>query len=173
MRYVTVVGVASLLVLARPAGALVLCKKKSGAVVARDACKKKETTLTAAALGITPQPGAKGDKGDKGDQGDPGPDVRAYAYVDQNTVAFVAAKTKGFVSVTRPNTGRYCLTPAAGIDTDAVPVVVTVDHGRSVGSSDFAYQEVDRFGCGPGTFEIVTTSGGSFDSEISFVVLVP
>lgn len=47
-----------------------LCKKKkSGVVVVRDVCKKKESPLDVAQLGLV---GPKGDKGDKGDPGAPG-----------------------------------------------------------------------------------------------------
>jgi hypothetical protein len=42
----------------------VLCQKRSGAVVVRDACKKKETALDLAQFGAV---------GPKGDKGDPGP----------------------------------------------------------------------------------------------------
>src|SRR5438034_1343208 len=48
------------------AGATVLCAKKSGVVVVRAACKKKETALNLA------QFGAVGPKGDSGMQGPPG-----------------------------------------------------------------------------------------------------
>jgi hypothetical protein len=51
------------------ASAAVLCQKRSGVVVVRDACKRKEAVLDAAALGLT---GPKGDPGPKGDRGEPG-----------------------------------------------------------------------------------------------------
>ena len=55
------------------AGAAVLCVRKSGVVMLRTACKKKEHPLD---LGAFLTAGAKGDpepKGDPGAQGDPGP----------------------------------------------------------------------------------------------------
>src|SRR5262245_23156258 len=172
MRGRTTLAVAgALLATAVSADALVLCQKRSGVVVARDACKRKESPIDVATLGLVGPTGPAGPTGAAGMDGFGG--ARAYAWVDYSTVAFVAAKTKNFTSVTRPTNGHYCRTPVAGIDTDAVPVVVTIDHGRSTGASDFAYQEVDRFNCSAGTFEIVTTSGGSFDNNISFVVAVP
>lgn len=54
-----------------------LCVKKSGAVVMRDACRKRETPVTPSQLGglegpsgEAGTPGAPGEKGDKGDPGD-------------------------------------------------------------------------------------------------------
>src|SRR5438128_8998064 len=52
---------------ALPARALVVCKKKSGAVFLRDACKKKETAVAPASFGAT------GPQGPAGPQGPPGP----------------------------------------------------------------------------------------------------
>jgi len=57
--------------------AAVLCEKKSGVVVVRDACKKKETALD------LPSFGALGPKGDPGTPGTPGAAV-AYAHVLAN-----------------------------------------------------------------------------------------
>src|SRR5881397_3993583 len=54
------------------APAAVLCKKKSGVVAVRDACKRKETRLDPDALGLRGSQGPKGDKGDLGLQGPPG-----------------------------------------------------------------------------------------------------
>ena len=51
-----------------------LCTKKSGTVVFREACGKKETALGLDALGLGTGGGAgpKGDKGDRGPKGEPG-----------------------------------------------------------------------------------------------------
>jgi hypothetical protein len=51
------------------AQASVLCTKRSGAVVIRDTCKRREMRLDPDALGLR---GSKGDKGDVGNQGPPG-----------------------------------------------------------------------------------------------------
>src|SRR2546428_530998 len=50
-----------------PARGAILCKRKSGVVVVRETCKKKEALLDPAALGL------RGPKGDPGVQGPPGP----------------------------------------------------------------------------------------------------
>jgi hypothetical protein len=66
--------VALSLALAVPgARAEVLCRKKSGVLILRDACKAKETAVEPTQFGAVGPAGVKGDKGDKGDQGDPGP----------------------------------------------------------------------------------------------------
>jgi hypothetical protein len=52
---------------------LTLCKKRSGAVLAREACKKKETPLTLDQLGASIAGGLKGDPGAPGAQGPQGP----------------------------------------------------------------------------------------------------
>lgn len=54
------------LALAAPAGAAVLCQKRSGVVVVRETCKRKERPLELAQLG------ALGPKGDPGPAGPPG-----------------------------------------------------------------------------------------------------
>jgi hypothetical protein len=69
-------------VLATPAVAALLCEKKSGAIFVRpSACKKKETTVNPAALGLQGPPGAKGDVGAPGTPGAPG-SALAYAHVN-------------------------------------------------------------------------------------------
>jgi hypothetical protein len=69
-RTLCAVGIAALcLTWAVPTRALVLCSKKSGVVVLRTACKKKEKPLDIAQFGVV---GPKGDKGDPGSKGDPG-----------------------------------------------------------------------------------------------------
>jgi len=57
--------------------AAVFCEKKSGAVVVRDACKKKETALDLANFGAL---GPKGDPGTPGTPGSPGAPGAAVAY---------------------------------------------------------------------------------------------
>src|SRR5262249_12731058 len=54
---------------AAPGGGAILCKTKYGVVVVRDMCKKKETPLDPAALGLR---GPQGDTGPQGPQGLPG-----------------------------------------------------------------------------------------------------
>jgi hypothetical protein len=62
----TIAMVMGLVLAASGAQATVLCQSKAGALFARTACKKKETVVDPAALGLR---GAKGDKGDPGTSG--------------------------------------------------------------------------------------------------------
>lgn len=63
----SILAAGALVLLVTPAGAA-LCVKRTGAVVAREACKSRETVLSADVFAGSPGPaGAKGDKGDKGD----------------------------------------------------------------------------------------------------------
>ena len=92
MRLHTVGALAVMALAVDPAAAAILCQKKSGVVVVRDAsCRKKESPLDPAAAGLTgprgpqgPQgtqgphgvdgaPGAQGPQGPQGVQGPPGP----------------------------------------------------------------------------------------------------
>jgi hypothetical protein len=78
---------------AAPAPGAVLCqKKRSGAVVVREACRKRESPLDPSQLGLVGAKGDKGDQGepgqqgDKGDQGDAGPSgppgISEYEYIE-------------------------------------------------------------------------------------------
>ncbi len=67
-----VIAVVLAVLVATPALADVLCKKKNGAVVARVACKGKEVQLDLAQFGAIGPKGDPGPKGDVGAQGTPG-----------------------------------------------------------------------------------------------------
>jgi hypothetical protein len=71
-----VAGMAAVGATALPARALVVCKKKSGAIFLRDACKKKETVVDPASFGAT---GPQGPPGQQGPQGPPGSAGQATA----------------------------------------------------------------------------------------------
>ncbi len=62
-RTLCAVGLALCLTWAAPAGAVVLCTKKSGVVVVRATCRKRETPLNLTQFGAV---GPKGDKGAPG-----------------------------------------------------------------------------------------------------------
>ncbi len=72
MRRVTTALVITTGLTTTPANADVLCKTKKGTVKVRVACKRGETPLNIAALGLQGSRGPKGDKGDPGQQGTPG-----------------------------------------------------------------------------------------------------
>jgi hypothetical protein len=86
----------------------VVCKKKSGALAIRTACKKKETQVDLADFGAL---GPKGDKGDPGDPGDPGAPGTALAYAKVNadgTVDPTQSKNITDANVTLRATSAYC-----------------------------------------------------------------
>jgi hypothetical protein len=57
---------------APPAAEAVLCQKRSGVLVVREACKRKERVADPVALGLQGPPGAQGAPGAQGVQGAPG-----------------------------------------------------------------------------------------------------
>jgi hypothetical protein len=102
----------------------------------------------------------------------------AYASVQRSpAVALELARTKNFTAVTRPSTGVYCLTPAAGVSLATVPVMVTVEWGNSLGFDLLAYPLGAIFNCTAGQLEVRTyqlPSGvATLSNNVSFYVLVP
>ena len=73
MRYKLLLGVVGLLVgLSAHASAEMLCRGQNGAVLVRGECRKAETRLNAAALGLVGPPGPKGERGERGPGGPQG-----------------------------------------------------------------------------------------------------
>src|SRR5215471_6880928 len=58
-----------LLVLGSHANAEMFCREQNGAVFVREECRKAETRLNAATLGLVGSPGPKGEKGEQGPRG--------------------------------------------------------------------------------------------------------
>src|SRR5438034_4513958 len=73
MRKLALVLVLAVAFVATHATAAVLCKKKSGVIAVRSACKRKETQLDPDALGLRGSQGPKGDTGQQGTSGPQGP----------------------------------------------------------------------------------------------------
>ena len=67
-----------------PVSADVLCTKKSGVVVRRAACKRKETALNLSQFGALGPMGAKGNPGDPGAQGPSGEVVYRFSGIVKN-----------------------------------------------------------------------------------------
>jgi hypothetical protein len=108
------------------------------------------------------------------------PAGRAFASVNR-TPAFEAARTRNFTAVTRPATGIYCLTPAAGLTLANVPVMVTIEWGVSFGFDLLAYPMTSQIPFAPCTgtdIQIRTydfAAGGApvLSNDIAFYVWVP
>ena len=105
--------------------------------------------------------------------------VRAYADVTVDA-AFDTARTHGFLSVTRPKNGVYCLTltdPA--IDPAATAPVVGVDWDNSSGANLAAYLSKSAHECPTGTdlgvrtFSFVAGANNKPSNTVSFTILVP
>lgn len=114
------------------ANAVTSAKVKDGSLLAADF---KAGQLAAAGAGSAGQPGPAGPTGATGAPGPAGPagpagSVRAYGRVLANGT-LSADDSSGIASVTHPATGVYCVTPAAGIQPDTSPPVVTLDYFQS------------------------------------------
>jgi len=79
---------------------------------------------TPGAKGDPGTPGAKGDPGTPGAKGDPGPAGTARAYGSINPAGGVS-RSKGIVSVSHPDTGKYCITLDASIDPGTTIAIAT------------------------------------------------
>jgi hypothetical protein len=110
----------------------------------------------------------------------------SYAFVNwptKESPVLDATRTKGFVSLTHPGTGVYCLTPDPGIDPATTVALVSPDWGNSAGPNNlFAYVDVAGKNCPAQSFEIRTyqyATGTDAKTDVkpsdnvSFTVLVP
>lgn len=151
----------------------------------------KNGTITAADLApgtaVSGSRGSDGAAGIKGFDGTDGADgatgaagaagtARAYAsVVTGDPVTFTPGKHRGFVGITHPNSGAYCLQLEPGIDASSVAPVATVDYWAS--PNEVAFVEVHSGGneCGDDEIEIITrgSDGTSFADNVGFHVIVP
>jgi hypothetical protein len=155
--------------------AVTTAKVKNGSLLAADF---KASQVPAGPQGPKGDPGPQGPKGDPGPQGEQGISgtVRAYAHVENDGPALIAARTKNFASVSHvggTNSGRYCLTPGAGIDPNTHPAVVSPDHYHSSGGDLAAYVSHPSFYCAAGQFEVFTQQAGANSDDVAFTVIVP
>jgi hypothetical protein len=139
----------------------VLCRKRSGAIFVRDACRKREQVFNTATLGVT---GPSGVAGAKGDPGVPG-EARAYGCSNVSldgslAVACTERPAKNVLQVLPADNYATCFVLDPSIDASSAIVLVSWnDHtattaGPNVVLSVFAAKEV--FGCPPNSVKIVT-----------------
>lgn len=109
---------------------------KNGTIVGRDIKRRTRRALLRRRRGRPGPAGAAGPRGPAGERGPQGPagSVRAYAKVDGGG-EFVGAHP-GFTDVRRAGTGRYCLTPVAGVD----PAIAVASYAQP-GSTRGVYAE--------------------------------
>ena len=183
-----------------PANADVLCKSRQSVVKVRPKCKPGETQLDMGALGLQGTPGVKGDPGVQGTMGPPGVTgpqgpqgaagpqglpgtpgaagtARAYAQVNSFNYTFGMVLAKNITGVTHPETGVYCVTPAAGIDPTLTPCVVSPEWADSAGYDLFAEWDSSGGPCPAGDYAVRTYQlpGGTptASDTVAFVLIVP
>jgi hypothetical protein len=149
--------------------AVTSAKVKDGSLLKKDFGANQ---LPAGPQGPKGDPGAAGTPGAAGAPGTPGT-ARAYAWVDTTTPSFDNAHTKGFTAVARNATGRYCLTPAAGIDPATTAAVVAPDWGGSSAATARALIRSSAVDCPAGQFEVRTFDGNTAANTVSFTIIVP
>jgi len=169
-----ILAVVGLALAAEPALGDVICKKKSGAMVIRGACKRRELQVRLADFG------ALGPPGDPGDAGAPGVAGTARAYAQVNSFGFILfgmVLAKNITGVTHPETGVYCVTPAAGIDPTLTPCVVSPEWADSAGYDLFAEWDSSGGPCPAGDYAVRTYQlpGGTptASDTVAFVLIVP
>jgi hypothetical protein len=153
--------------------AATVCKKKSGVMIIRDACKAKETAVNLADFGAM---GPMGPAGAPGAPGAPGTDgaagsARAWAVVDNSGPTISSSKL--ITAVASPIAGTYCLTPDPSIDATTAATMVTVEWYHSSGFDLLAQVVLPVSDCPVGTFEVKTyDTAGTVSTNIAFVFMV-
>ena len=172
-----ILAVVGLGLAAQPALGDVICKKRRGAMFIRAACRRRELQIRLADFGALGPPGDPGAAGAGGAAGT----ARAYAQVNSFQFSFGMVLAKNFTAASHPETGVYCLTPAAGIDPTLMPCVVSPEWADSHGFDMLT--EWDSTGgsgrgpCNTGDYTVRTYQlpGGTPtpSDEVAFVVIVP
>ena len=122
--------------------------------------------------------GAAGARGSDGAAGKDGLDGTARAYasvVTGDPPVLNPGKVKGFLGVTHPSGGAYCLKLAPGIDRDSVAPVATVDFWTSPAATSFVEVHSAGTDCQADEIEIITrgSDGQTFANDVGFHVIVP
>lgn len=154
------------------ADAAVLCKRRSGAVVVRDACKKKETALDLAEFGAVGPQGLPGPTGPTGPAGT----ARAYATVDGDGTISRKGGTLD-LSVERTGTGNYCVVVPAEVMAVNGTAVATLE--QPGGTDIVSIGSRHGSSCNPLNTEttsvfpvyVRTTAGAAVDR--AFLIVIP
>jgi hypothetical protein len=153
-----------------------VCKKKSGVMIIRDACKAKETAVNLADFGaVGPMgpagaDGADGAPGTPGQTGQTGSGVRAWAVVDNGGTIL---SQQLIASISHPQTGVYCITPDASIDASTAVTMISVEWYHSSGFDLLAQVCLPVDVCPAGTLEVKTYDTVSNASDnVAFVFAI-
>jgi hypothetical protein len=103
----------------------------------------------------------------------------AFALVDPNggTPRLIADHTSGFVAVSSPTAGDYCLTPAPGIDVVHTAAIASEEafYSLAAGFPTVRY-DPGHVNCTAGQLEVKTfvdNPATALSNQIAFTVLVP
>jgi len=178
---VTVVVLALVVVAGTGVDAAVICQKKSGTMVIRESCRKKEVQVDLSAFGaVGPQgaPGERGPEGPSGERGEPGEAGTARAYAcsfsaDGTTVSFCSGRaaknvTSVVANTTYPDSTCFVLDPS--IDAASAVVVASLNttsaySGGKINALISADGFANYLGCPPNSVLVVTarhTNDGAF-----------
>jgi len=103
----------------------------------------------------------------------------AFALVDPNgsSPRLVAEHTSGFVDVSSPFAGDYCLTPAPGVDVTATAAVASEEapHSDVPGIPAVRYPTSGAMNCRADQLEVKTIADNpvQMSNKIAFAVIVP
>lgn len=130
-------------------------------------------TATAGPVGAAGVQGAAGASGAAGVDGS----ARAFASVTPGAPPILnPGKVKGFVSVSQPSAGSYCLKLAPGIDRETTAPVAAVDFWTSPADVAFIQVHSASADCtATDEIQVVTrgNDGSTFVDNVGFHVLVP
>lgn len=147
---------------------------------------KRGTAGATGPAGHEGAPGKEGVPGKEGAKGETGPagTARAFAVVVPDGASTPSVKdAKNITGATRAGAGEYCvaINPAAGINTETVRPIVTVNWNDSatfdVGL--FAYDAGLELGCAANSYKVYTAhqkTAGALpirDDEVAFNIAVP
>lgn len=164
-------------------GAVSNGKVKRGSLGADRFSAKARTALKGNAGPQGPQ-GSAGPQGPQGQQGPQGAagTALAYAIVQDAGPGLVKPRTVGFVDVTTPATGVYCLQPTDAVIAQAFtggqptrPTVASVEFGNT-GTPTDTLSVLPRgasVACPDDTFEVHTYRNGAAAADVAFSLIVP
>jgi hypothetical protein len=93
------------------------------------------------------------------------------AWTFYNRDGLVPALTHGIKSISNPETGIYCLVPAAGVSANSI-VMVTPEYEFSGGSGEETYDASGAPACTSGDIEVITQESASDTNAVAFELVV-
>ena len=154
--------------------AMALASPAVGGPSLKKLVKKEVSKQISKATGPQGPPGQQGAPGQTGPAGAP---LRAIALVAAQAAPSFSPEIPeiGFESITRDETGVFCIVPSPGIDPGSDPPLITFEYGSSSGENFTAMWDLSTGECAEGEYEIKTydASTGNPIDDTSFVIMVP